>query len=313
MRIVFFASSPFAIPTLERLSRRFEVALVVSQPDRPAGRGSRLRPTPVVQWTRTHLADVPVATPEDVNTPPAVARIRSIHADAFVVIAYGQKLSSELLSDVFAINLHASLLPRWRGAAPIHAAILAGDTRTGNTVITLADRMDAGLICAQEPVPIEPSTTTGDLHDLLADKGAPLVEQVLQEHARGTLRMTPQDEHLVTYARKISRQDARFDPSDPADLVRRRINALSPRPGVLVCLSDHRVKLLRATTAPRDDYPLSEPGTLVDPARGIFAGPQGQAWRLLEVQPAGGRPMTWSDFARGRRPEIGERLSGATP
>jgi len=265
----------------------------------------------VAQWASEHLGNTPLIKPEDVNAPSSVARIRTLKADAFVVIAYGQKLSPELLSDVFAINLHASLLPRWRGAAPIHAAILAGDTQTGNTVITLADRMDAGLICAQESVPIEPSSTTGDLHDLLARTGAPLVTNVLEQHERGDLHATPQDERLVTYARKISRADARLDFSEPADLVRRRINALSPRPGVLAHLGTHQLKLLRATTAPDVEDSEHEAGTLLDPERGIISCAQGEALRLLEVQPAGGRPMSWGDFARGRRPEIGTRLSGA--
>ncbi len=313
MRTVFFASSPFAIPTLDHLAQRCEIPLIVSQPDRPAGRGSRIRPTPVTQWAHEHLAGTPVLKPDDVNAPPSIARIRAAAPDAFVVIAYGQKLSPDLLSDVFAINLHASLLPRWRGAAPIHAAILAGDTRTGNTVITLAERMDAGLICAQESVPIDTSTTTGDLHDLLARQGAPLVARVLEEHARGELHTTPQDESLVTYARKISRADARLDFSEPADLLRRRINALSPRPGVLAHLGTHQLKLLRAATAPDVENAGHEPGTLIDPAEGIVSCAQGGTLRLLEVQPAGGRPMPWSDFARGRRPEIGTRISGASP
>jgi methionyl-tRNA formyltransferase len=183
MRIVFLGSGAFGLPTLQHLAARHTVVGVVTQPDKPAGRGSKLTPTPIGAWAAEHLPGTPLIKPEKINTPEVRDLVRSWECDAWVVIAFGQKLGPTLLADRFAINLHASLLPRWRGAAPINHAILAGDTVTGNSVITLADRMDAGLVLGQSRRPIEPAQTTGELHDLLATDGPALVEQVLAEHA----------------------------------------------------------------------------------------------------------------------------------
>src|SRR5258705_3491243 len=152
MRLLFFGSGAFGLPTLERLAAQHQILAVITQPDRPAGRGGRSTPTPIGAWVAEHLPGTPTFKPPKINDPFIIQQIRAIGrpdasgADAWVVIAFGQKLPRALLDGVFAINLHASLLPRWRGAAPINAAILAGDTQTGNSVITLADRMDAGLI-----------------------------------------------------------------------------------------------------------------------------------------------------------------------
>jgi methionyl-tRNA formyltransferase len=328
MDVVYFGSGAFGLPTLAALAREHRVRAVVTQPDRPAGRGRALTPNPVAAWAAEHLAGchglsreggeghappdagpVSLIQPDRVNDPTTVGQIRAFPADAWVVIAFGQKLGRDLLADRFAINLHASLLPRWRGAAPIHHAILAGDTQTGNSVITLADRMDAGLVLGQSHRDIPPDQTTGQLHDALAADGPELVLSVLNAHAQGTLRPIEQDESLVTLAGKLSRDDADLDFAQPADACRRRINALSPWPGVGVLLDTERLKLLRA--APADATPpLGEhpPGTLVDPDEGLIVCADGRAIRLLDVQPAGGRAMAWGEYARGRRPVRGALL-----
>lgn len=213
MRIVYFGSGAFGLPTLEHLARHHHVLAVVTQPDKPAGRGSTLTPTPIGHWAALNLPSTPLLKPLKCREPAVVDQIRAFPADAWVVIAYGQKLPAQLLEGRFAINLHASLLPRWRGAAPINAAILGGDTVTGNSVITLADRMDAGLVLAQTnpPLTISEQVTAGELHDLLASDGPGLVERTLALHSARTLQGTTQDESLVTIASKLSKDDDHID------------------------------------------------------------------------------------------------------
>ncbi|MEZ6243449.1 MAG: methionyl-tRNA formyltransferase [Phycisphaerales bacterium] len=299
--VVFFGSGAFGAPTLERLARTRNVSAIVTQPDRPAGRGSKLTPTPIAAWASEHVPGTPILKPERIAESDVIEQVRAAGADAWVIIAYGQKLPRALLADRFAINLHASLLPRWRGAAPINWAILAGDAESGNSVITIADRMDAGEVLAQSRRLIEPSTTAGELHDVLAADGPDLVEEVLDRHARGDVQATTQDESLVTHARKLAASDAWVDFREPASRCRCRINGLSPWPGVLVHVGDDALKLLRAQEGPA----LSETegggeGRIVDAPGGLVVCADGTTLRLLEVQPAGKRRMSWSDFARGR-------------
>ncbi len=297
MKVLFLGSGAFGLPTLQALAEHHQVVGVVTQPDRPAGRGKDLTPTPVGEWAAQHLAGVPLFKPENINAPGQTAAARALDAQAWVVIAFGQKLGPALLDGVFAINLHASLLPRWRGAAPINAALLAGDAETGNSVITLADRMDAGLILAQSRRPIDPASTAGELHDLLAADGPPLVEQVLAAHAAGTLQSITQDESLVTKAKKLSRADAALDFNGSVDEVRRRIHGLTPWPGVTIEIHGRPLKLLRVRSVPGS--PAHHSGLLVDPATGVVSCGSGTALQLLSVQPPGGRAMDWGDYLRG--------------
>ncbi|MFT3685106.1 MAG: methionyl-tRNA formyltransferase [Phycisphaerales bacterium] len=306
MRIVFLGSGAFGLPTLQAL-REHEVAAVVSQPDKPAGRGMKLTPTPIAQWAAEHLTNVPLFKPADVNEASVRDAVRAMQVDAWVVIAFGQKLSEALLADRFAINLHASLLPRWRGAAPINAAILAGDTVTGNSVITLAQRMDAGLVLGQSTRPILPSQTAGELHDLLAADGPALVLEVLRQRASGTLQPVTQDEPKVTKARKLSKDDGRLDFTQPASVLRCKVHGLTPWPGVTVTMGELAMKVLRVAEA--TGAANGTPGVIVDAAKGVVACGGGTALQLLEVQPAGGKPMAWDAFVRGRG---GVVQSGAT-
>ncbi|MBX3402359.1 MAG: methionyl-tRNA formyltransferase [Phycisphaeraceae bacterium] len=332
MRLVFFGSGAFGLPTLAHLARtgKHHIAAIVTQPDKPAGRGGKLTPTPIAEWAADHLPGVPILKPPKVNAPEIVAEIdrlavapsasshptSDIPHPTFVVIAFGQKLSTRLLENAFAINLHASLLPRWRGAAPINAAILAGDKITGNSIITLADRMDAGLILAQTdpPIPIDPLTTAGELHDVLAADGPALVERVLDQHAAGSLSPRHQVESEVTIATKLSKSDGQIDFHQPADFLRRQVHALTPWPGVGVHLLSPQnqsppipIKLLRVRVAP--PHPIAaEPGQLIDPLRGVVCCGNRTALEILELQPAGKRPMDWAAFARGRPIPPGSRL-----
>jgi methionyl-tRNA formyltransferase len=234
VNIVFFGSGAFGLPTLQSLAKHHTIAAVVTQPDRKAGRGKALTPTPIGAWAAEHLPGVALHKPDNANEPAVRDAIRA-HADkaadlAWVVIAFGQKLSPELLADRFAVNLHASLLPRWRGAAPINAAVLAGDRETGNSVITLADRMDAGLVLGQSRRPIGPTQTAGELHDLLAEDGAPLVLEVLERHADRVLEPSTQDADLVTLAPKMKKSTGGSIPATPPISAAAASTATAPGP-----------------------------------------------------------------------------------
>lgn len=307
MRIVFFGSGEFGLPTLRALRERHEVMAVVSQPDRPAGRGSKLTPTPIAAYALESMAGVPLVREEDVNVASVRERIRGFACDAWVVIAFGQKLSNELLADRFAINLHGSLLPRWRGAAPINWAILAGDAEAGNSVITLAERMDAGLVLGQTKRIVTPELTAGELHDALSTDGPGAVLKVLGERAAGAERGLAQDPALVTKARKLSRADGWVDFAQSAEECRRKINGLSPWPGVSVKLRGEALKLARATRG--QGTSSGAPGSVVDPDQGLVATASGLL-KLLEVQPPGKRVMSWAEFSRGHRVKPGEVLEG---
>lgn len=309
MRVLFLASGAFAIPSLAAVAAHHEVLAIVSQPDRPAGRGGRATPTPVARWALDHAPSIPLLREERVNDPGVVASLREIPAEVWIVIAFGQKLGRALLADRFAINLHASLLPRWRGAAPINAAIVAGDRETGNSIITLADRMDAGLILAQSRRGIDPALTAGELHDALAEDGAALVLETLERHAAGRLEPRVQDEAMVTLAPKLGRGDARIDLARPAAECRSRIHGLTPWPGVAVRFRGEGLKLLRVQ-AEGGEHESACVGTIVDPREGLVAcgGHGRERLRLLHVQAAGRRALGWAEFARGQRVRAGELL-----
>jgi methionyl-tRNA formyltransferase len=310
--IVFFGSGAFGVPTLAALSKQFAISAIVTQPDRPAGRGSKLTPTPIAAWASEHLPNVTVYKPEKVNQPELVASLRAAPAEAWVVIAFGQKLGKSLLDGKFAINLHGSILPRWRGAAPINAAILAGDPVAGNTVITLADKMDAGLVLGISRREVSPLWTAGELHDLLSQDGPDLVLDVLAKQFAGTLVPQVQDESLVTLAAKMSKNDGWIRPADGAEACRRRVHGLTPWPGVSAMLAGEAIKLLRVCVDP--EHSSSAPaGTLVNREAGAISCGAGPCLRLMEVQPAGKRGMAWSDFARGRSLTDGVVLTSSAP
>ena len=320
LNIVFFGSGAFGLPTLRALHDHHNLLAVVSQPDRPAGRGKTLTPTPISAWAQEHLRTTQLVRPDNVNTPHMVDELQrlpvgpdAMRQGAFVVIAFGQKIGPELLEHRFAINLHASLLPRWRGAAPINHAILAGDTDTGNSVITLAQRMDAGLILGQSRRTIERGSwpdTAGELHDALANDGPDLVLHVLNQFATDDLRAIKQDESLVTKAGKLHRALGQLDLAQPAARIANAINGLSPWPGVTARIGPHTLRLLRVAVEGAGDPlpPGAEPtlGAILDHASGTIRCGNGSSMRLLEVQPAGRKAMTWRDFANGFVPRTPE-------
>ncbi len=309
MRVVFLGSGEFGLPTLKLLSEKHEVVGVVSQPDRPAGRGGKLTPTPIAAWAAQNLAGKPLIKPENVNEAEIPAKVRGLGFDVMVVIAFGQKLAPPLLDGVRAINLHASLLPRWRGAAPINWAVLGGDKVTGNSVISLADRMDAGLIYAQSRREIQLDSTAGELHDQLSADGPPLVGGVLDAFAAGTAVGQTQDESLKTRAPKLSREMAVIDFAGSPEECRRRINGLSPWPGVTVRFRGEGLKISKATIGEGSG---GHAGAILDTAQGLVACGEG-VLRLIEVQPPGKRAMAWRDFANGHGVKSQEVMNGGPP
>ena len=311
MRVVFLGSGAFGLPTLEAIAASHEVPLVVSQPDRPAGRGRRETPTPIAARVLADhdagargLATTALHRTDAVNGSEALTAIEVARPDALVVIAFGQKLGTELLADRFAINLHASLLPRWRGAAPINRAMMAGDPVSGISVISLASRMDAGEVHALRETPIDPTETAGELHDRLAALGPEAVLEVLERLADGRTESVSQDESLVTHAAKLGRKDATVDFSVPASTVRAMAHGLVPWPGCEVSVSlpegesgRERLRIHRLMVDSHDAISERPVGSVDED--GLVACGRGLV-RLLEVQIAGGRVLEWQDFHRGR-------------
>jgi len=306
MRVVYMGSGAFGLPTLKALHAEHDIALVVSQPDRTAGRGRRLTATPIAEWALDNGLELD--RPDDVNDPGVRERIHSIGPDAMVVIAFGQKLGPELLEGLPAFNLHASLLPAYRGAAPINRAMMDGCDETGVSVIALASRMDAGAVFATARLAIDPGETAGELHDRLADLGPGVISRVLQGLENATLAPERQDDSLATRADKLSRSDATVDFDQPARLARARIHGLTPWPGCDVLVDGRRLRLLRVRDEAGDSGEAA-PGTLLE--NGAVACASG-VLHLIEVQPAGKKPMSFEDWRRGHQVAPGARLESVS-
>lgn len=304
LRVAFLGSGAFGVPTLRAMRDRFEIPLIVSQPDRPAGRGRETTPTPISAEAERLGRDGPqLLRVEDINTPEVLSTFQEVNPDALLVIAFGQKIGPELLENFFAINLHASLLPRWRGSAPINRAMMAGDSTTGVSVISLASRMDAGDLHAVRETPIEPQETAGELHDRLAELGIAPVEEVLERYQSGSVQSEAQDETAVTHASKLSKREATIRFDQPAELLRARVHGLTPWPGCDVLIGDAKtLRLLRVQSEESQIATDCVPGTMFQD--GLVACSEG-ALRLLEVQAPGKAPMSWEAFQRGHRFELG--------
>ena len=291
-RVVFMGSGAFGLPTLDALRRVHDVPLVISQPDRPAGRKRSMTPTPIA--ARALDVGVAVERPDDVNDDATHARLAEIAPDAIVVIAYGQKLGTVLLDTWFAINLHASLLPRYRGAAPINRAMINGDARSGVSVIALAQRMDAGVVYATRSVAIDPMETAGELHDRLAERGPDVILEVLEQHRTGQLEPVEQDDAEACPAPKFTKADGTVTFDQPASAVRARIHGLTPWPGCTVLVDGARLKLLRVRD--RASAVNAAPGTVLDDLS--IACAEGSV-ELLSVQPEGKSAMALRAYAQG--------------
>lgn len=307
LRIVFMGTPDFSVPTLaEIVAAGHEVEAVYTQPPRPAGRGMAERKSPVHLFAEA--AGLPVLTPRSLRVAAEQEVFKAHAADAAVVVAYGLILPRPVLEAprLGCFNLHASALPRWRGAAPIQRAIMAGDTETAVMVMHMEEGLDTGPICLAERVAISPDTTAGELHDVLARVGAGLMVRALAALERGALSETAQPEVGVTYAEKIDKAEAKIDFGAPAQQVHDRIRGLSPFPGAWleadVAGRSERIKVLRSVVAQGS----GAPGEVLDDALTIACG--SGAIRLIEVQRAGKRPMSADELLRGLRLSRGMRL-----
>jgi methionyl-tRNA formyltransferase len=303
MRIVFFGTPAFAVPTLsEIVGQGHEVAAVYTQPPRAAGRGMAERKSPVHEIAE-RLA-IPVHTPASLRTAEEADRFASLAPDAGVVVAYGQILPKAFLDTPPSgcLNLHGSLLPRWRGAAPVQRAIMAGDAETGVMVMRMEAGLDTGPVAMSERVAIGPDVTSGELADHLATLGADLMVRALAALSRGVLTFTSQASDRVSYAKKIDKAETRIDWSRPAAEVHNHIRGLSPDPGAWFELDGDRVKVLRSTLASG----TGAPGTVLDASLTIACGDG--AVRLVNLQRAGKGAMAAAEFLRGNSVPAGTVL-----
>ncbi|MGB9171871.1 MAG: methionyl-tRNA formyltransferase [Bradyrhizobium sp.] len=308
LRLIFMGTPEFSVPTLlELVAHGHEIAAVYTRAAKPAGRGMKLQLSPVEQEARR--LGIPVVTPATLKTPEALDEFRGYQADAAVVVAYGMILPQAILDTpkLGCFNLHASLLPRWRGAAPINRAIMAGDAETGVMVMKMDIGLDTGDVAMAERLAITDTMTASDLHDALAPLGGDLMVRAMAALERGKLQLTPQSGEGVTYAAKIDKAEAHIDWAKPARDVLRHIHGLSSFPGAWSEMpldgASQRVKILRCEIADSS----GEPGSVLDDRLKIACA-QG-ALRVLELQRAGKQPMKADEFLRGTSLKPPARLS----
>jgi methionyl-tRNA formyltransferase len=304
LRLVFMGTPEFAVPTLSAIvAGGHEIAAVYTRAPKPAGRGMELMPSPIER--EAHRLGLPVLTPKTLRSENVQAAFRSHEADAAVVVAFGLILPLPILTGVphGCFNLHASLLPRWRGAAPINRAIMAGDAETGVMVMRMEEGLDTGPVALAERVPIGADMTAGELHDALAPLGADLMVRALAALERGSLILTPQPEAGVTYAAKIEKSETGIDWSQSWKQVHDHCRGLSPFPGAWFESGDSRIRVLRTTRGEG----AGVPGTVLDDRLTIACG-EG-AVRVVKVQRAGRQPMKAEEFLRGTRLAPGTRVA----
>jgi methionyl-tRNA formyltransferase len=308
LRILFMGTPDFAVPTLRELHRRgHRIAAVYTRVPKPGNRGLQLQPTPLER--EADRLELSVVTPKTLKGDEALLAVRAHDAEVAVVVAYGLILPQAIL-DAFprgCFNLHASLLPRWRGAAPLTRAVMAGDAESGVTVMKMEAGLDTGPVALEARAPITDRTTAGDLHDRLAVLGAELMAQAMERLEQGTLTLTPQNEAGVTYAAKIDKAETRIDWTRDAHALLRHIHGLSPYPGAWCELPldglPVRVKVLRVELAAGS----GAPGTVLDDGLAIACG--SGALRFVEVQRQGKRAMSASAFLHGASVPAGSRVS----
>lgn len=298
MRVVFCGTGEIGLPALRSLldSGKFEVAGVITQPDKPAGRDLKPRASTIKQLALER--GIPVYQPPKLRDAASLEMLESLHADVMVVVAYGQILPKSVLEmpRLGCLNLHASLLPRHRGASPIHAAILAGDKTTGMTVMYMDEGLDTGDVLLMEPLEINPGETAGELHDRLADLAAPCLLRALDLLEKGTAPRIPQDNAQANYAPKLKKADGWLDWSKPASTLALRVRGLSPWPGAFARINGH---ILKIHSANEQDTPGVAGAVLEADSRGILVGCGAGSLRLLSVQLEGRKRMPASEFLRG--------------
>jgi methionyl-tRNA formyltransferase len=299
VRLVFLGSGEIGVPSVRALAEKegHEVVAAVTQPDRPAGRSRKMRPCPMKM--ACEALGIPVIQPEKIRQSESLDDLRSFGADLFVVAAYGQILPRAVLEmpPAGCINIHASLLPRHRGASPIHAAILAGDTETGITIMWVGEGLDNGPILLQRKCPIPSDATAGSLHDQLADMAPPALLEAIDQIGDGSAPSTPQVESLATYAPKLDKADGEIDWTLPADVLARRVRGLNPWPGAWTTLPDGG--LLKIHTAEATGVESGKPPGTVLPGESLEVQTGIGSLTLRRIQPAGGHSMDSMEFLRG--------------
>lgn len=306
LRIVFAGTPEFAAEHLKALlASPYELVAVYTQPDRPAGRGQKLMPSPVKQLALAH--HIPVLQPPTLRNADAQAELAALKPDLLVVVAYGLILPQAVLDipRLGCINSHASLLPRWRGAAPIQRAVEAGDATSGVTVMRMEAGLDTGPMLLKVTTPITDEDTGGSLHDRLAELGPPAVVQAIAGLAAGTLDGEVQDDRLATYAHKLNKDEARLDWTRPAAELERRVRAFNPWPICHSTLEGEAVKVLAATLADG----TGAPGEIIGASKdGLLVACGEQALRLTRLQLPGGKALNFSDVFNSRREKFAEGL-----
>ena len=296
MRIVFIGTGEIGAPTLRALlNSEHEVAAVVTQPDKPVGREQRIEPPPIKKEIAT--TGIPILQPPRIKDPQAIEEVRRLTPDVIVVAAYGQILPREVLEipRLACLNLHASLLPRWRGAAPIQAAIAAGDSETGITVMYMAEGLDTGDILLQRSVEILPNDTGGSLHDRLAQVAPEALLESLQLVAAANAPRIPQDNAFATYAPKLKREHGQIDWSESAEAIERKVRAYNPWPGAFMKVDGQNLKVFSASVVDLN----GEPGEILRSDKDLIIATGKGALSLTEVQLEGKRRMTAAKFLRG--------------
>jgi methionyl-tRNA formyltransferase len=313
MQIIYLGSGEFGIKCLNALAASSHaLPLIVTQPAQQAGRGRKPRPTPAAKWAKDH--SIEFIETDNVNTPEMVGKIAALGPDLIVVIAFGQKIASELINlpPKGAINVHASLLPKYRGAAPINWAIINGETETGISIITLAEKMDAGQVLAQEKTEILENETAGELHDRLAQIAAPLLLKTLEQIAAGTATYTEQDHAQATLAPKLKKSDGLLDFGGSAEVLGRKILGFWPWPGAsAVYTSKQTSKSVRVTIAMASVVETSNPAALptgtLDEDLNVICGQN--ALKIEKIKPDGSRLMDFADFVNGQHTKPGDTFT----
>ena len=315
IRIVFMGTPDFAVPSLQKLIETQQVVGVVTQPDRPAGRGRQPTSPPVK--VAAEAAGIPVYQPKSLRSEEAATPLREWQPEMIVVAAFGQILKPHVLDlpPLGCINVHASLLPRWRGASPIQYALLAGDTTTGVSLMRMDVGLDTGPVYVKEAVEIVAGETAVSLHDKLAQLGADMAGRYLAQIAAGTLAATPQNDAESTYAPMINKEDGRLDWGRTSEELDRQIRAMTPWPGAFTEWQGQMLKVKKAAVVENGRLPVGNPGAVVAVAGGRQSASavvltQNGGLALQEIQLAGKRAMTIADFLRGRPELIGSKLGG---
>ena len=304
-KIIFMGTPDFAVPTLQRLIDEHEVIGVVTQPDRPAGRGKQVRQSPIKKLAAAH--NIPTYQPKRLRKPEAIEGLRELGIpDVYIVAAFGQILPQTVL-DIpphGSVNVHASLLPRWRGAAPIHAAIRAGDTETGVTIMQMDAGLDTGPMIEERAIPIAPDETAETLHDRLAALGADLLSDVLPRYLSGELTPTPQDDAQATFAPQIEKQEGEIDWEQDAASIERLVRAFHPWPGTYTYWAGKRLKVLGGSVGKGS----AQPGKVKQVDEGVAIGTGNGLFYPSRLQLAGSKPLDIDDFVNGYQDFIGAHL-----